>query len=80
MYDEDADEVKELVLNFFPFDNSIQIIDSSKGRNLVKRVQLPPLKIEMLQIGNIVNIFSRLLYIKDCAPATRKELYHNIQR
>ncbi|XP_046975377.1 nucleoside diphosphate kinase 7-like [Vanessa cardui] len=79
MYDEDADEIKELILNFFPFDNSIQVIDSKKAKNLVKRVHLPPLKIQMLQIGNIVNIFSKLLYIKDCAPATRKILYNNNQ-
>lgn len=80
MYDEDADEIKDLILNFFPFDNSIQVIDGKKGKNLVKRVHLPPLKLEMLQIGNIVNIFSKLLYIKDCAPATRKTLYNNVQR
>lgn len=80
MYDEDADEIKDLILNFFPFDNSIQVIDGKKGKNLVKRVHLPPLKLEMLQIGNIVNIFSKLLYIKDCAPATRKILYSNVQR
>lgn len=80
MFDEEADEIKELVLNFFPFDNSIQIIDTKKGKNLVKRVQFPPLKREMLEIGNIVNIFSKLLYIKDCAPATRKILYHSDQR
>ncbi|XP_052737696.1 nucleoside diphosphate kinase 7 [Bicyclus anynana] len=80
MFDEEADEIKELVLNFFPFDNSVQIIDAAKGKNLVKRVQVPPLKLEMLQIGNIVNVFSKLLYIRDCAPATRKILYHNEQR
>ncbi|XP_052759072.1 nucleoside diphosphate kinase 7-like isoform X2 [Galleria mellonella] len=79
MYDADADEVVDLVLNFFPFDNSVQIINSKKGKNLLKRVQLPPLKIEMLQIGNIVNIFSKLLHIKDCAPATRRTLFNNVQ-
>ncbi|XP_034834800.2 nucleoside diphosphate kinase homolog 7-like [Maniola hyperantus] len=79
MFDEDADEIKELVLIFFPFDNSVQIINTKEGKNLLKRVQFPPLKREMLQIGNIVNIFSKLLYIRDCAPATRKLLYHNVQ-
>ncbi|KAM3967439.1 nucleoside diphosphate kinase homolog 7 [Aphomia sociella] len=80
MYDEDADEIVDLVLNFFPFDNSVQVINSKKGKNLLKRVQLPPLKLEMLQIGNIVNIFSKLLHIKDCAPATRRILFNNVQR
>lgn len=80
MYDEDADEIKELVLNFFPFDNSVQVIDTKKGKNLLRRVQLPPLKVEMLQIGNIVNIFSKLLHIKDCAPITRRTLFNNVQR
>lgn len=80
MYDEDADEIRELCLNFFPFDNSIQVIDAKKGKNLVKRVQLPTLKVEMLQVGNIVNIFSKLLHIVDCAPATHKKLFHNVQR
>ncbi|XP_032529275.1 nucleoside diphosphate kinase 7-like [Danaus plexippus] len=79
MYDEDADEIRELCLNFFPFDNSIQVIDAKKGKNLVKRVQLPTLKVEMLQVGNIVNIFSKLLHIVDCAPATHKKLFHNVQ-
>ncbi|XP_045778140.1 nucleoside diphosphate kinase 7-like [Maniola jurtina] len=79
MFDEEADEVKELVLNFFPFDNSVQIINTKEAKNLLKRVQFPPLKREMLQIGNIINIFSKLLYIKDCAPATRNLLYHNVQ-
>ncbi|XP_072940655.1 nucleoside diphosphate kinase homolog 7-like isoform X2 [Epargyreus clarus] len=79
MYDEHADEIKELVLNFFPFDNSVQVIDTKKGKNLLRRVQLPTLKLEMLQIGNIVNIFSKLLHIKDCAPITRRSLFNNVQ-
>ncbi|XP_045493772.1 nucleoside diphosphate kinase 7-like isoform X1 [Colias croceus] len=79
MYDEEGDEIVELVLNFYPFDNSVQIINTKKGKNLLKRVQLPPLKLEMLQIGNIVNIFSKLLYITDCAPATRRTLFNNVQ-
>ncbi|XP_026738827.1 nucleoside diphosphate kinase 7-like [Trichoplusia ni] len=79
MYDEDADAVMELVLNFFPFDNSVQVINAKKGKNLLKRVQLPTLRLEMLQIGNIVNIFSKLLLITDCAPATRIKLFNNVQ-
>ncbi|XP_059051178.1 nucleoside diphosphate kinase 7-like isoform X4 [Achroia grisella] len=79
MYDENADEIVDLVLNFFPFDNSVQIINSRKGKNLLKRVQLSPLKLEMLQIGNIVNIYSKLLYVKDCAPVTRRTLFSNVQ-
>ncbi|XP_068626486.1 nucleoside diphosphate kinase homolog 7-like [Battus philenor] len=79
MYDEDADEVKELTLNFFPFDNSIQIIDSKKGKNLLRRVQLPSLKLAMLQMGNIISVFSKLLHILDCAPATRRILFNNVQ-
>ncbi|VVC93646.1 unnamed protein product [Leptidea sinapis] len=79
MYDEDADDIIELVLNFFPFDNSIQVIDTKKGKNLVRRVQLPPLKLEMLQIGNVVNIFAKLLYIRDCAPLTRRILFKNVE-
>lgn len=80
MYDEDADALMELVLNFFPFDNSVQVINAKKGKNLLKRVQLPTLKLEMLQIGNIVNIFSKLLLITDCASATRLKLFNNVQR
>jgi hypothetical protein len=80
MYDEDADEVVELTLNFFPFDNSVQVINANKGKNLLKRVQLPTLKLEMLQIGNIVNIFSKLLHIIDCAPATRRTLFNKVER
>ncbi|XP_041974967.1 nucleoside diphosphate kinase 7-like [Aricia agestis] len=80
MYDEAEKEVKELILNFFPFDNSVQVIDPKKGKNLVKRVQLPPLRLEMLEIGNIVNIFSKLLHIKDCAPATKRDLFKNYER
>ncbi|CAK1540108.1 unnamed protein product [Leptosia nina] len=79
MYDEEGDEIVELVLNFYPFDNSVQIINTKKGKNLLRRVQLPPLKLEMLQIGNIVNIFSKLLYIRDCAPITRRTLFKNQQ-
>ncbi|XP_013134921.1 PREDICTED: nucleoside diphosphate kinase 7-like [Papilio polytes] len=79
MYDKDADEIKELTLNFFPFDNSVQVIESKKGKNLLRRVHLPPLKLEMLQIGNIINIFSKLLHIIDCAPATRRILFDNVQ-
>lgn len=80
MYDEDADRVVELVLNFFPFDNSVQIIDPARGKNLLKRGQLPHLKFDMLQIGNIVNIFSKLLLITDCAPATRRILFNKVER
>lgn len=80
MYDEEADAIVELVLNFFPFDNSVQVINTTKGKNLLRRVQLPHLTLEMLQIGNIVNIFSKLLYITDCAPATRRTLFNNVQR
>lgn len=80
MYDEEGDEIVELVLNFYPFDNSVQIINTKKGKNLLRRTQLPPLKLEMLQIGNIVNIFSKLLYITDCAPLTRRTLFKNVER
>ncbi|CAH0592558.1 unnamed protein product [Chrysodeixis includens] len=79
MYDEDADTLEELVLNFFPFDNSCQVINAKRGKNLLRRVQLPSLKKEMLQIGNIVNIFSKLLLITNCAPATRTKLFNNVQ-
>lgn len=79
MYDEDADEIVELVLNFFPFDNSVQVVNPKKGKNLLRRVQIPTLRLEMLQIGNIVNIFSKLLQIVDCAPATRRTLFNNVQ-
>lgn len=80
MYDEDADAIIELILNFFPFDNSVQIIDTKKGKNLLKRVQFPPLTLQMLQIGNIVNIFSKLLHIKECAPVTRRTLFNKVER
>lgn len=80
MYDEDADAIVELVLNYFPFDNSCQVINAKKGKNLLKRVQLPSLKLEMLQIGNIINIFSKLLLIADCAPATRRTLFDKVER
>ncbi|XP_022822032.1 nucleoside diphosphate kinase 7-like isoform X2 [Spodoptera litura] len=79
MYDEEADKIIELVLNYFPFDNSCQVIDVKKGKNLVSRVQLPTLKLEMLEIGNIINIFSKLLLITDCAPATRKTLFYKYE-
>lgn len=80
MYDEDADVIRPLCLNFFPFDNSVQVIDTGRGRNLLKRVQLPSIKLPMLQIGNVVNIFSKLLLIKDCAPATLRTLFHHVER
>lgn len=80
MYDEDADEVRELTLNFFPFDNSVQVIDTKKGKNLLRRVHLPPLRLEMLQIGNIINVFSKLLHITDCASVTKQMLFDNVQR
>lgn len=80
MYDEDAEEIVELTLNFFPFDNSVQVVNAKKGKNLLKRVQLPTINLAMLQIGNIVNIFSKLLLITDCAPATRRTLFKNVQR
>lgn len=78
MYDEDADEIRTLVLNFFPFDNSVQVIDTSKGKVLLRRVHLPSLKREMLQIGNIINVYSKLLHITDCAPATRRTIFKNV--
>ncbi|XP_049878469.1 nucleoside diphosphate kinase 7-like [Pectinophora gossypiella] len=79
MYDVDADEILELVLNYFPFDNSVQVLHPRRGKILLKRVQLPTLKIEMLQVGNVVNIFSKLLQITDCTPATNKILFNNVQ-
>ncbi|KAH9637661.1 hypothetical protein HF086_009329 [Spodoptera exigua] len=79
MYDEEADKIIELVLNYFPFDNSCQVIDAKKGKNLVSRVQLPTLRLEMLEIGNIINVFSKLLRITDCAPATRKKLFYKFE-
>nr|XP_049692690.1 nucleoside diphosphate kinase 7 [Helicoverpa armigera] len=79
MYDEDSDTIIELVLNYFPFDASCQVINTKKGKNLLKRVHLPSLKPEMLQIGNVVNIFSKLLLITDCAPATRRLLFNNVE-
>ncbi|XP_075974019.1 nucleoside diphosphate kinase homolog 7-like [Anticarsia gemmatalis] len=79
MYDEETDDTAELVLNFFPFDNSVQAINPAKGKNLLRRVQLPSLTLQMLQIGNIVNVFSKLLLITDCAPATRRTLFNQVE-
>ncbi|XP_060809722.1 nucleoside diphosphate kinase 7-like [Amyelois transitella] len=80
MYVEEADKIQKLILNFFPFDNSIQIVDPERGKFLLRRMQLPTLKLEMLQVGNIVNIFSKLLLITDCAPITRKKLFKNFEK
>ncbi|XP_063357867.1 nucleoside diphosphate kinase 7-like [Cydia amplana] len=79
MYDEETDTMVELVLNFFPFDNSVQVIDPQKGKNLLRRVQLPTLTMEMLQIGNIVNIFAKLILIRDCAPITKRTLFNKME-
>uniref|UniRef100_A0A2A4JZK6 DM10 domain-containing protein n=1 Tax=Heliothis virescens TaxID=7102 RepID=A0A2A4JZK6_HELVI len=79
MYDEDSDRFIELVLHYFPFDNSCQVINTKKGKNLLKRTHLPSLKPEMLQIGNVVNIFSKLLLITDCAPATGRTLFKRVE-
>ncbi|XP_053604531.1 nucleoside diphosphate kinase homolog 7-like [Plodia interpunctella] len=79
MYNEHTDQIQKLVLNFFPFNNSIQIVDPDKGKFLLRRQQLPPLKLEMLQVGNIVNIFSKLIHITDTAPITRKVLFKGVE-
>ncbi|XP_022821873.1 nucleoside diphosphate kinase 7-like isoform X2 [Spodoptera litura] len=79
IFDEDADIIVELVLNFFPFDNSCQVINPKKGKSLLRRVQLPTLKREMLQIGNIVNVFSKLLLITDCTPLTKRTLFSKVE-
>ncbi|XP_053624079.1 nucleoside diphosphate kinase homolog 7-like [Plodia interpunctella] len=75
MYDEEADKILKLILNFFPFDNSVQVIDPEKGKFLLRRYQIPTLNLATLQIGNIVNIFSKLLLITDCAPLTHRTLF-----
>lgn len=80
MYDEDAEEMRNLVLNFFPFDNTVQVIDCKRKKKLVRRTHLPTLNLDALQVGNIVNIFSKLLLITDCADATRKVLFENVER
>lgn len=80
MYDSETDDNKELVLNYFPFDDSVQVIDVEKGKALVRRVQIQNVNKRNLYIGNIVNIFSKLLLIKDCAPLTRKTLFKNVKR
>lgn len=80
MYDEEADEIRKFLLNFFPFDNSVQVIDTDREKILLRRVQLPTLKLEMLQIGNVINVFSKLLQITDCAPATRATIFKNVTR
>lgn len=80
MYDIEAQEIIELVLIFFPFDNSIQLVDVKRGKSMLRRVQLPTLKESMLQVGNIVNIFSKFILITDSAPATKKTLFYNVNR
>lgn len=80
MFDEELNAIVDLVLHFFPFDNSVQVIDTKKGKNLLRRIHLPPLKLEMLQIGNIVSVFSKLLYIRDCAPLTRRVIFNKVER
>ncbi|KAJ8709650.1 hypothetical protein PYW08_009654 [Mythimna loreyi] len=79
MYDAEADLIVELVLNYFPFDNSCQVLNVKKGTTLVRRVHLPTLKVEMLQVGNTIKVFSRLLLIKDCAPATKKKMFSHFE-
>ncbi|KAJ2947962.1 hypothetical protein O0L34_g9754 [Tuta absoluta] len=79
MYDEEADMIRKLILQFYPFDNSVQVFDTQREKTLIKRIQVPAITTEMLQIGNIINVFSKLLYITDCASITRKTLFHNVQ-
>lgn len=80
MYDEEADKTTELILNFFPFDNSVQVIDTKRGKKMLKRTQLPSFSPAMLQIGNIVNIFGKLLMLIDSAPATKRTLFKDVER
>ncbi|CAB3256507.1 unnamed protein product [Arctia plantaginis] len=79
MYNEDAGKIEELILNFFPYDNSVQVLNPDKGKNLLRRVQIPSINFAKLQIGNIVNVFSKLLLITDCVPATRRTLFKNVE-
>ncbi|KOB65477.1 Nucleoside diphosphate kinase 7, partial [Operophtera brumata] len=79
MFDEELDAVVDLVLDFFPFDNSVQVVNPKKEKKLLRRIHLPPLKLEMLQIGNILNIFSKLLYVRDCAPLTRRLIFNKVE-
>ncbi|XP_011558691.3 nucleoside diphosphate kinase 7 [Plutella xylostella] len=79
MYDEEADKTTELILNFFPFDNSVQVIDTKRGKKMLKRTQLPSFSPAMLQIGNIVNIFGKLLMLIDSAPATKRTLFKDVE-
>ncbi|KAJ8715559.1 hypothetical protein PYW07_010041 [Mythimna separata] len=79
MYDRNSDRFVELVLNYFPFDNSCQVLNVKKGTTLVRRVHLPTLKLEMLQVGNTIKVFSKLLLIKDCATATKKKIFDKFE-
>ncbi|KAJ8737614.1 hypothetical protein PYW08_000209 [Mythimna loreyi] len=79
MYEEVSDTFFELVLHYFPFDNSCQVMNLDKGKQLLRRTQVPYLKPAMLQVGNVVNIFSKLLLIKDCAPATMRTLFNHVE-
>lgn len=80
MYNEETDTIVPLVLNYFPFDNSCQVINLKKGTKLLKRVQTPFITKELLQIGNIINLFSKLLLITDCAPITMRTLFSHSER
>ena len=52
-----------------------------KGKKkLLRRVHTPFIKKEMLQVGNIINLFSKLLLITDYAPATMRTLFNKTQR
>ncbi|XP_019879845.1 nucleoside diphosphate kinase 7-like [Aethina tumida] len=66
-YDTDSSEEKKFLLNYYPRDNTLELIDTQLDRIFLKRTCLNGVHLQDMFIGNEIRVYGRQIKITDCA-------------
>lgn len=72
-FDHEAAFHKNFIINFYPFDNTVELFDKDLNRMYLKRASCDGVTVEDLFVGNIVRIYGRQINILDYADCKTRQ-------
>ncbi|XP_031630001.1 nucleoside diphosphate kinase 7 [Contarinia nasturtii] len=80
-FQKEAGLMRQFLLNYFPYDKTIEMFDRQKNKTFLKRVCVPDINEKNLYIGAKLNIFGRQVVVtKYEDESTRRKLTNQRQR
>lgn len=73
-YDYERSQLKNFYLNFYPFDNSVELFDKDRNRIYLRRAVCDGVMLKDMFVGNTVRIYGRQMNITDYADLRTKKL------